>query len=133
MTISMRRASINLAEAIRTYQATDDGVTAPSMREIETAIDALPLPFEFRASLWDGVLDMPEPSENEETTDGDYNQEVRKGLVESVRVTFQVRRDQAAAKGEETFAPGFDFDRFKAHALSEDADAKWAFNKAQEG
>lgn len=132
MTITMRRAAINLAEAVRRYQATDEGVTAPSMKEIEDAIDALPLPFEFRAFLWDSVLDMPEPSENEETIDGDYNQEVRKELVESIRVCFTIRREQAETRGDEPFAPGFDCDRFKAHALSEDADAKWAYNKAQE-
>lgn len=130
MTISMRRAAINLSEAVRNYTAVEEGDNVAMGRIVE-AIDALPLPFPFRVHLYDIVL----PTENETRelegdTDATYARRVQENIVNAIEVSFQLARSSAEGKGEEPFAPEFDVERFKAHALSTDEKAKWAYNQA---
>lgn len=136
MTLSMRRASINLAEAVRLYTAAEEGQEADNatMGAIIDAIAALPLPFPFRVHVYDLVLPAEtDTQELEDDTDATYARRVQENIVGAIEACFTVARKSAEAQeGGQPFAPEFDLARFKAHALSEDADAKWAFNKAQQ-
>lgn len=117
MTITLRRAAINLAEAIRVYDQND---YETSMNRIVDAIDALPLPFRFRASVYDGLI----------TAEGEAETDAQQFMVEAVQISFQVHRSIAEARGEEPFAPEFDAERFAAHALGTHGNERFAYNKA---
>jgi hypothetical protein len=109
--ISAESAWSNLEQVISSYSQKDGSSYDEALEDLEAAVEALPLSFRNRASLW-RVLSHCQADETEEMTPEQYDAAQRAEMAKWLAFHMERLEVRALAAGKDRVAPEFDSEQF---------------------